>query len=76
MKLIASKQRRFAFLLAGISAIGGTASLGIAQTAIDAAHMKVLGQVDPRYVSYNVEAVEVTGGRFWAPFKSLPKGPA
>jgi hypothetical protein len=26
--------------------------------------------VDPRYVSFNVEMVEVTGGRFWAPFKS------
>jgi hypothetical protein len=25
--------------------------------------MKVLGEVDPRLVSYNVEAVEVTGGR-------------
>ena len=32
--------------------------------------MKVLGEVDPRFVSYNVEAVEVTGGRFWAPYKS------
>jgi hypothetical protein len=31
--------------------------------------MKVLGEVDPRYVSYNVETVEVTGGRFWAPYK-------
>jgi hypothetical protein len=34
--------------------------------------MKVLGEVGPNYVSYNVEAVEVTGGRFWAPYKSLP----
>lgn len=32
--------------------------------------MKMVGQVDPRFVSYNVEAVEVTGGRFWAPYKS------
>ncbi|MDR3573916.1 MAG: hypothetical protein P4L50_08645 [Anaerolineaceae bacterium] len=41
------------------------------QAAISPKNMKVLGQVDPRYVSYNVEAVEVTGGRFWAPYKSL-----
>ena len=34
--------------------------------------MKLLGEVGSRYVSYNVEAVEVTGGRFWAPYKSLP----
>ncbi len=38
--------------------------------------MKVLGEVGSRYVSYNVEAVEVTGGRFWAPFKSLPQDAA
>jgi hypothetical protein len=30
--------------------------------------MKKLGQVDARYQSYNVEMVEVTGGRFWAPY--------
>ncbi len=27
-----------------------------------------LGSVDPRYQSYNVEMVEVTGGRFWKPY--------
>ncbi|MFL6449501.1 MAG: hypothetical protein ACJ746_17755 [Bryobacteraceae bacterium] len=42
-----------------------------AQTAIAPQSMKVLGEVDPRYVSYNVEAVEVTGGRFWAPYRSM-----
>ena len=26
------------------------------------------GSVDPRFQSYNVEMVEVTGGRFWAPY--------
>ena len=32
--------------------------------------MAKLGTVDPRFVSYNVEMVEVTGGRFWKPYKS------
>jgi heparanase len=32
-----------------------------------------LGTVDERYQSYNVEMVEVTGGRFWAPYGG-PKG--
>lgn len=41
------------------------------QTAVTPQSMKALGEVDPRYVSFNVEAVEVTGGRFWAPYKSL-----
>ena len=44
-----------------------------AQTAVSPQSMKVLGEVDPRFVSYNVEAVEVTGGRFWAPYKSARK---
>src|SRR5271157_5101325 len=30
--------------------------------------------VDPRFVSYNVEMVEVTGGRFWKPYKSTADG--
>jgi heparanase 1 len=36
--------------------------------------------VDPRFLSYNVEMVEVIGGRFWAPYKQgsaaeVPKAP-
>src|SRR6476620_4646146 len=42
-----------------------------AQTTVAPQSRTVLGDVDPRYVSYNVEAVEVTGGRFWAPYKSI-----
>jgi len=34
--------------------------------------MPKLATVDPRYVSYNIEMVEVTGGRFWKPYKSAP----
>lgn len=32
------------------------------------AAMSVIGTVDPRFQSYNVEMVEVTGGRFWKPY--------
>jgi heparanase len=31
--------------------------------------MPAIGTVDERYQSYNVEMLEVTGGRFWAPYK-------
>lgn len=31
-----------------------------------------VAEVDPRYQSYNVEMVEVTGGRFWAPYGGPP----
>ncbi len=36
--------------------------------------MPKLATVDPRFVSYNVEMVEVTGGRFWKPYKSATGG--
>jgi hypothetical protein len=31
---------------------------------LDPARMTRIGAIDPRYQSYNVEKVEVTGGRF------------
>lgn len=37
---------------------------------LDPSSMPALGTVNPRFVSYNVEMVEVTGGRFWKPYKS------
>lgn len=51
--------------------MAGCVHSAFAQMAVAPQRMKVLGEVDPRYVSYNVEAVEVTGGRFWAPYKSM-----
>lgn len=36
--------------------------------AIAPASLKATGTVDPRFQSYNVEMVEVTGGRFWRPY--------
>ena len=32
--------------------------------------MEKIASVDPRFLSYNIEMVEVTGGRFWAPYKA------
>lgn len=33
--------------------------------------MPAIGQVDPRFQAYNIEMLEVTGGRFWKPYRSL-----
>ncbi len=33
--------------------------------------MPRLGTIDERFQSYNVEMVEVTGGRFWKPYKEI-----
>src|ERR1700761_1067822 len=32
--------------------------------------MARLGTIDPRFQSYNIEMVEITGGRFWRPYRS------
>jgi heparanase 1 len=38
--------------------------------AISPATMPRIGTVDERFQSYNIEMVEVTGGRFWKPYNS------
>ena len=37
-------------------------------TKLNPSQMPKMATVDPRYLSYNIEMVEVTGGRFWAPY--------
>jgi heparanase len=37
------------------------------------ATMKRIGTIDDRYQSYNVEMLEVTGGKFWKPYKEIAK---
>jgi hypothetical protein len=39
------------------------------------AAMPRIGTVDERFQSYNIEAVEVTGGRFWKPFAQAETAP-
>ena len=46
------------------------------QLRLNPATMRKLGTVDPRYVSYNIEMVEVTGGRFWKPYAATENEPA
>ncbi len=38
--------------------------------------MPKIGTVDERFQGYNIEMLEVTGGRFWAPYKSQTDEPA
>jgi len=33
--------------------------------------MRRIGTVDERFQSFNVEMVEVTGGRFWKPYEDI-----
>ena len=47
-----------------------------APVTVNPSSMAKLGTVDPRFVSYNVEMVEVTGGHFWKPYKSAAEAAA
>lgn len=40
--------------------------------SVDPAALRAIGTIDPRFQSYNVEMVEVTGGRFWKPYRLGP----
>ena len=43
----------------------------MAQVAsLDSTKMPAIGTVDERFQSYNIEMVEVIGGRFWKPYGS------
>ncbi|WP_244066652.1 hypothetical protein [Bradyrhizobium sp. Ce-3] len=39
-----------------------------ADLTLDVATMPRVATIDPRFQSYNIEMVEVTGGRFWKPY--------
>jgi hypothetical protein len=38
--------------------------------SLDPAKMPTIGTLDERFQSYNIEMVEVIGGRFWKPYAS------
>jgi heparanase len=40
--------------------------------ALTPSSMPALGSIDERFQSYNIEMVELTGGRFWKPYRSKP----
>ncbi|WP_024512363.1 hypothetical protein [Bradyrhizobium sp. ARR65] len=49
-----------------IAVLAGSKAFG--QQAVAPGGMARIGEIDPRFQSYNIEMVEVTGGRFWKPF--------
>jgi hypothetical protein len=55
-----------------VAALAGSQQ-AVAQTpalSVDPSRLPRLGIIDARFQSYNVEMVEVTGGRFWKPYKA------
>lgn len=67
-----SRKSRAAILAVGIWAMFQSACFaapgGAPPPTISPAAMARVGTVDERFQSYNIEMVEVTGGRFWKPF--------
>lgn len=60
-----------------------TALVGIQKAAaqapplsLDPSRLLRLGTIDARFQSYNVEMVEVTGGRFWKPYNPSASAPS
>ncbi|WP_244608519.1 hypothetical protein [Bradyrhizobium algeriense] len=44
--------------------------------SVDPSRLPRLGTIDARFQSYNLEMVEVTGGRFWKPYNASASSPS
>jgi len=56
--------------LCTVAVVFPTTRLAGQVVSLDPAKMARIGTVDERFQSYNIEMVEVTGGRFWKPYGS------
>lgn len=66
----------FAVLSALCFSAGADAQAQGDTTNIDPANMAVIGTVDDRYQSYNIEMIQVMGGKWWAPYVANPASPS
>jgi hypothetical protein len=57
-------------LAALLAALACSAAVAADRPSINPTNMARIGSVDERFQSYNIEMVEVTGGRFWKPYGS------
>lgn len=51
-----------------LSASGCTLPISDPEHQVRPAQLTKVAETDPRFQSYNIEMVQVTGGRFWAPY--------
>lgn len=61
-----------------LSTIAGFSAATAADPVLEPGNFPKLGTVSPRFQSYNVEMIEVTGGAFWRPYDApavVPNGP-
>jgi heparanase len=71
------KRSRTRLTVIGVLAACGVQCLasppGSSAGSIDPKTLPRVGTIDERFQSYNIEMVEVTGGRFWKPYDSAAK---
>ncbi len=63
---------RLSLFVPAILLSGAAARPREAQKPLDLASLPKIASVDERFQSFNVEMVEITGGRFWAPYGGPP----
>ncbi|XIA65121.1 hypothetical protein ACFIOY_01295 [Bradyrhizobium sp. TZ2] len=59
-----------------IAALAGIQTAADQTLYVDPSRLPRLGTIDERFQSYNVEMVEVTGGRFWKPYRASAAAPS
>jgi heparanase len=71
-------QGRFFFALSACALVVSYAADANAEAVglLHPATMPLIGTVDERYQSYNIEMVEVMGGKWWAPYRPASATPA
>lgn len=65
-------QRTLTLMAAALLACALPAKATVMPPALDPSTLPATGTVHPRFQSYNIEMVEVTGGRFWKPYRLGP----
>ena len=70
MKRSNGSRMRIAAALCTVAVVFPATRLMAQVASLDPAKMPTIGTVDERFQSYNIEMVEVIGGRFWKPYGS------
>jgi heparanase len=73
MKRSNASRMRIAAALCTVAVVFLATQLTAQVASLDPGKMPTIGTVDERFQSYNIEMVEVIGGRFWKPYGSTTK---
>lgn len=70
--------RTYQIMVLGLAVVGVSCSLPALSadvaTSVNPTNMPTVSRLDKRFQAYNIEMLEVTGGRFWKPYKDIRSG--